>query len=250
MQKLQWVKVLCLTAVWLAGGPAWAGPCMVLGDKAAVVYSEEGERSPAFLTQACEKLKLKSGKAMVSWVSRDGKPQMAPILAEGITRYPAAGNEERSAKVVWAEITTRREVARAAVMRNMAVNEARPATVFVPADGLEIRPGAAANWQLRVGPAGSADLQTVKPVEPGRFVLDRSQLNSGHDYVLEWTDGAMSAQWLWRVVPEAQTRDLDESYASLGQAGLDAEQLPLLKAMWFEQRRLPLNMNLTLKGMP
>lgn len=249
MQKLL-LKMLCLTAVWLAGGQAWAGPCMVLGDKTAVVFSDEGEMSPAFLTQACEKLKLKSGKAMVSWVGRDGKPQMAPILTDGVTRYPAAGNEERSAKVVWAEITTRREVPRAAVMRNMVVNEARPATVYVPPDGLEIRPGAVANWQLRVGAAGSADLQAVKPVEPGRFVLDRSQLNSGQDYMLEWAGGAMPVQWHWRVLPEAQARALDESYASLEQAGLDAEQLQLLKAMWFEQRRLPLNMNLTLNGTP
>lgn len=249
MQKLK-LQVLCLAGALGACGQVWAGPCMVLGEKAAVVYSEEGEKSPAFLTQACEKLKLKSGKAMVSWVGRDGKPQLAPIALDGVTRYPAAGNEERSAKVVWAEITTRREVPRAAVMRNMAVNEARPATVYVPPDGLEIRLGAEANRQLRVGPAGGTTLQTVKSVEPGRFVLDRSQLTQGQDYVLEWTGGASPVQWLWRVVPEGQARALDEHYASLDQAGLDAEQLSVLKAMWFEQLRLPLNMNLIIKGMP
>lgn len=249
MQKLK-LQLLYLAAALGAGGQAWAGPCMVLGEKAAVVYSEEGEKSPAFLTQACERLKLKSGKAMVSWVGSDGKPQMAPIALDGVTRYPAAGSEERSAKVVWAEITTRREVPRAAVMRNMTVNEVRPATVYVPPEGVEIRPDSGVAWQLSLGRSGSTEVLPVKAVGPGRFVLDRNLLRAGHDYLLTWSGGAVPLQWTWRVLPEAQTAALDDNYTTLMQVDLDTEQRNLMKAMWFEQLRLPLNMNLILKGMP
>lgn len=243
-------QMVCAPVVLLAVGHAWAGPCMVMGDKSAVVLSEEGEKSPAFLTQSCEKLKLKSGKAMVSWVERDGKPQMAAIEPNGVARYPRPGNEERSAKVVWAEITTRREAPRAAVMRNLGVNEARPAVVYVPPEGLEIRPDSAAPWQLRLGRAGAADVVAIPAVEPGRFVLSRAQLQPGMDYVLEWTGGGAPIQWAWRVMPETQSHSLDENYNNLLKADLEKDQMVLLKAMWFEQLRLPLNMNLTIKGMP
>lgn len=248
--SFKWISVWGVPFWGLAAGFAWAGPCMVLGDKAAVVYSDEGEKSPAFLTQACERLKLKSGKAMVSWVSRDGKPQMAAIGLDGVARYPAAGNEERSAKVVWAEITTRREVPRAAVMRNMAVGDERPATVYVPLQGLEVRPGTAVAWQLRVGAKAGGEMTPVQAVEPGRYVLDRALLRPGQDVVLEWTGGVVPVQWHWRVLPEAQMLAMDDNHASLAQPDLDAEQQRMLKAMWFEQLRLPVNMNLTLRGTP
>jgi len=238
-----------LVAAWaLCVSLAHAGPCMVMGDKAARVFSEEGERSPAFLTQSCEKLKLISGRAMVSWVGQDGRPQLAPIGEEGVKRYPSPGAEERSAKVVWAEVTNVRGSARPALVRS--IGNSPPAKLYVPPEGVYLYPGKHINGRLRLASKPTGPWADIPIPAVGPLVLDRHLLPAGQEVVLEWSGGEQPIQWHWRMIPDTEQRSLDEKYTLLDGTGLDAEQQGWLRAMWFEQMRLPLNMNLTLKGLP
>ena len=84
---------LAITLIFCSS--ADASTCMILGDKSAIIKSVEGERSPVFVTSDCQALRLVSGKAIASWVGRDGKPRMIPITAQGVEVVPQAGAEER-----------------------------------------------------------------------------------------------------------------------------------------------------------
>lgn len=238
-------SVLAAALVCLAMPSARALPCMVMGEKTAVVVADVGERSPPFLTQSCESLKLKSGSAMVSWIGADGKAQLVPITAAGVQRMPAPGREQRSGKVVWEEITSRREVPRPAVSRSFG--EVKPAVVFVPVDGLKLQPPGSGDWLLRmsVGPEASGSWRDV-PTKHGSHVIERQDLPAGESRWLEWDQAGTIRQLFWRGVDGAELAMLDVAYQELSVPDLDERQRAMLRAMWFDQMRLQVNLDMSL----
>ena len=233
--------VVCLTL--LGGAAAQAATCMVVGEKAARVASMEGERSPVFLTADCAALRLKSGKAMVTWVSRDGKPNFAAIGEGGPERLPTAGSEERSGKVVWAELTTKRESSRPAFMR--ALDEERPARIYIPAAGLELPSNS--GTALKVQRMEGDQLRTVlESSDSSALRLGRDALQAGGTYVLEWTQDGKVDRWRWRVLDADVTGQLDRAQAEIESANLDPEQRRVVTAMLYEQLKLNVNMGFQL----
>lgn len=226
--------------------PVLAVPCMVMGERTAVLSSDEGERSPVFLAQACEKLRLKSGNAFVTWIASDGKPQMAPVNPNGIVGAPSPGREERSAKVVWSELTTNRGASRAALMRSFG--EAKPSRVYVPLDGLRVTAPGNGIWELQLLDEKGARLAGFNNIkESDAVLLSRDHLPPGESRQLIWRQPEVEQAWLWRGVDASELVGLDVGYANVSATQLpDEQQQRLLKAMWFEQMRLPINLKLTM----
>ncbi len=238
------IATSCLATIAALGvATAHAGACMVVGEKTARVVSPEGERSPVFLAADCASLRSRSGSAMVTWVSRDGKPNFAPIGPDGPARLPAPGAEERSGKTVWAELTTRREASRPAFMR--ALDEERPARIYVPEAGLVLpsRPGAALRLQRIDGDA----LRTLfEATDSSALRLGRDALEPGASYVLEWNQEGRLDRWRWQILDEAQTRQLDVAHAEIAATAPDPEQRRIIAAMLFDQLKLRVNMEFEL----
>lgn len=236
-----------LSALVAQVAPTYAASCMVVGESTARVSSAEGEKSPVFLTQACESLRLVSGNAMVTWVARDGKPNFAPIGPTGPQRVPTAGAEERSGKSVWAELSTKREAVRPAFMR--ALDEERPARVYVPVAGLSLpsKPGT----QLKVTLIDGAQQRTVLEASGAQnLTLGRDALQLGSQYTLEWSQDGRSDKWRWKLLSEAETLKLDESHSQIVGSGLSPDQTRIVEAMFYEQLKLNVNMGFALAGKP
>lgn len=229
----------------ITSSAAHALSCMVIGDRAAVVHTAEGDRSPAFLTPACESLRLKSGKASVSWVSRDGKPHIAPIETGGVTGLPSAGAEERSASLVWKELTSKREAQRVAYMR--AFDTTHATRVFVPASGLIVPIAAATTVRLlEVDNEAERIVTTHAPGTETEMQFSRETLLPGKQYVLELTSLEKTERRLWRVTEAAEQAEIDADLEQIAKDVSDVQQQRILAAMLFEQRRLPLNLELSI----
>ncbi|MDD0840870.1 hypothetical protein PSQ40_20005 [Curvibacter sp. HBC61] len=251
--RLGW-PVLALTLALAAGaGAAQATTCMVMGERSAVVRTPEGDKSPVFLSQACESLRLVSGKALVSWVGRDGKPQMVPVGVNGVERLPAPGAEERPASSVWAELTSKRDAQRSAYMR--ALGDDKATRLYLPEAGLSLRARAGSTVKLARLQEGSEPVWQERPVpDSGTVLLERAWFQPGAVYQLDWEAPADSAatpdagaeRWRVRPVSEPEQRALDERFQQVAQAMPEASQQLLLQAMVYEQLKLPLNLRLTL----
>ncbi len=240
------IRTLAMLGIWLAPGAAHALSCMVVGETTAKVQSGSGVESPPFLSESCESLKLVSGKAMVSWIARNGKPHFSPITAEGVSGLPGPGAEERSASMVWSEMTSKREAQRPAFMR--ALDMERPARAYIPADGL-------------VFPAATCDALSVKLIDgvsetlvyekksgeagPGR--VTRQGLVPGALFVVEIKGVTTFERWLLKLIEADEATRIEVQVADIASAGIDAGQQRILEAMLYEQLRLPVNMALTIQ---
>lgn len=236
--------LLALSALGAANA-AHAVSCMVVGDKTALVETGEGQKSPAFMSKTCESLKLVSGKAMVSWIARDGKPNFSPVTASGVKELPAVGAEERSAMVVWSEITSKRELSRPAFMR--ALDEERPARIYIPKDGV-------------IFPAATGDVLSVKvlngqtekvvfkkeQVEGKPLYLTPENLPKEGAFIVELSGSDKTERWPLRLVSAADASKIEAQLASIDAVEVDAAQRTILRAMLFEQLKLRVNMELTM----
>lgn len=223
-----------------------AGSCMVVGEKTAMVHSQEGLKSPVFHTQSCESLRLISGKAMVSWVSRDGKAHFAPIGPQGVDVMPSAGAEERSGNVVWAELTSVREATRPVFMR--AIGTEQPTRVFVPAGGLVLPKQSGA--ELRMFNVKNEQQTLVllrKADDMAPIVFTRAQIQPGGTYKLEWRKGDELEQWTWVAINEDEVQAIEAEIKEIDASVSEPNQRRVVTAMLFEQRRLKMNRQLALQ---
>lgn len=235
--------------VLLVGFSAWniaaAASCIVVGDKTAKVKSNTGEKSPVFLTTDCSSLRAVSGKAMVSWVSRDGKVSFAPIGINGPERQPTAGNEERSGNVVWSELTSTRQTRRPAFMRAFGDEKAVP--VYVPEAGILIKPKVGESLRLLLIDEGAETLvMNSRDAQP--FLITREVVKLGATYQLEWTKVGNIETEKWKLLSAADTERLDAQYKEVQVADLDEEQRKVVTAMLFEQLKLATNMRIVLSS--
>lgn len=245
MFKKQWKKIIsgfvigstvgCLSSL------AQATSCIVMGEQTARVTSAEGEKSPVFLTSACESLRLISGKAMVSWVSRDGKPHFAPIALGGPALLPTAGAEERSANIVWAELTSKREVDRPAFMR--AMREDRPSQVYIPPEGLTLTARSDADFSILSLDGNIEKLIFDKKSSDNRpILLTRDLIKAGGTYVVEWHHGADTEKLRWQAIDSSETARIDSQSDEIRKMVSDATQRRIMMSMVYEQLRLRVNM--------
>ena len=220
---------------------AQAISCMVMGEHSARVQSAEGEKSPVFLTAACESLRLISGKAMVSWVSRDGKPHFVPIGRGGPEILPTAGADERSANVVWSELTSKREVDRPAFMR--AMTEERPSRVYVPPEGLALTAKSDADFSILAidGDAGKP-IFDKKSTDTRPILLTRDLIKPGTVYLVEWHHGSTTERLKWQTVDSAESARIDSQYQDIRSSIDDEAQRHIMMSMLYEQLRLRVNM--------
>jgi len=230
-------------ALACASLPAQAVSCMVLGEGSARVQAVEGEKSPVFLTASCESLRLISGKALVSWVSRDGKPHFAAIGKEGAATLPTAGADERAANVAWAELSSRRETDRPAFMR--ALNEEHPARVYIPAEGLALAVKPDADFRI-LALQGETETPVFQKTaaDTAPILLTRDRILSGAAYVIEWRHPESVERVKWQTVSEAETTRIDEEFRHIDADIADAAQRRIVRNMMFEQSRLRVNMSL------
>ena len=222
---------------------AFAVSCIVVGEKTAKVQSSKGEKSPVFLADDCVSLRAISGKAMVSWVSKEGKVSFAPIGVNGPERHPVVGSEERSGKVVWAELTSTRETRRPAFMRAFGDEKAVP--VYLPEAGILIKPKMGESLKIVSIKDGSETLLADIP-EALPFLIARESLKLGTTYQLEWTKVGNVEKEKWKFLDGEETMRLDAQYKEIQESGMDQEQLKIVTAMLFEQLKLVTNMRLTL----
>jgi hypothetical protein len=222
---------------------ALAMPCMVLGDRDSVVVSTEGTRSPVFQTSACETLKLKSGKALATWISEDGKPQLAPIGHDGVSNLPPyAPSVHSTGRSVWSEITSQRSTRRQAMMRSLGEVQASP--VYIPPEGLELTGLSEKHIQIRSG----KDIGAARIIEPiirdGTTTITRSLIQSGENIWIDVDDGVVSKVYWWTPVQANRLTEYDDAYGTVIQQPLDAQQKNILAAMWFEKMNLSVNKDL------
>lgn len=222
---------------------ACAVSCIVVGEKTAKVQSSKGEKSPVFLADDCVSLRAISGKAMVSWVSKEGKVNFAPIGVNGPERHPVVGSEERSGKLVWAELTSTRETRRPAFMR--AFGEDKTALVYLPEAGILIKPKAGESLKIVSIKEGVETLVVDSP-EALPFFIARESLKLGTTYQFEWTNGGNVEKEKWKFLDGEETMRLDTQYKEIQESGMDQEQLKIVTAMLFEQLKLVTNMRLLL----
>lgn len=234
----------------LSCGAAHAIACLVVGERTARVQTSEGERSPVFMAPQCESLRQISGKALASWVGRDGKPRLLPIGPKGVEQLPEPGAEERSVNVVWTELSSKREAQRPAYMR--AVGDERPPRVYLPPEGLVLVARAEVDSELRVASLDGereTAAQTV-PVRSGNPVrLTREMIASAGVYLVQIKRGDLVEQWRWRALPAAETQRIDAQLVELSQNLSDGQQQLLVQAMLFEQLKLRTNLELTLQSL-
>ena len=241
MAVKQWKKLLSVVVTSAMPLVVHATSCMVMGERTARIQSAEGEKSPVFLTGVCESLRLISGKAMVSWVSRDGKPHFAPITPAGPAMLPTAGADERSANVVWAELTSKREVDRPAFMR--AMSEERPSRVYVPPEGLALTAKPDADFTIL-----SLEGEIEKPIfdkkstDTKPILLTREQIKPGNVYLVEWHHGNTIEKLKWQTVDSAETARIDSQYEEIRSTIGDEAQRRIMMSMLYEQLRLRVNM--------
>lgn len=228
---------------------AFALSCMVVGEKTARVQTSEGQMSPVFMSRSCETLKLISGKAMVSWISRDGKPNFSPIGPEGVSKLPAPGSDERSANVVWTEISSNREAKRPAFMR--ALDQERPARLYIPIEGLVFPAAAESVVTVKlVGEKSETLIVEKKQSEAEPLRLSRETLTAGSTFAIEITGGSKKERWLVKQVDANEAARIDQQISELSSAGIDSSQQQVLQAMLYEQLKLPVNMSLALQVTP
>ena len=241
MSVKRWKITVVAAALSSFALSAHAISCMVLGEHSARVQSFEGEKSPVFLTSACESLRLISGKAMVSWVSRDGKPHFAPIAIGGPALLPTAGAEERSANVVWAELTSKREVDRPAFMR--AMSEERPSRVYIPPEGLTLTAKPDADFSILLLDGNVEKLIFDKKSSDKRpILLTRDLIKAGGTYLVEWHHGANTEKLRWQAVDSSETARIDSQYDEIRSRVDDVAQRRIMMSMVYEQLRLRVNM--------
>lgn len=222
---------------------AAATSCIVVGDRTAKVQSSNGERSPVFLTGDCASLRSVSGKAMITWVSKDGKVNFSPIGFSGPERQPVAGSEERSGNVVWAELSTTRETRRPAFMRSLSDEKA--VAVYIPETGVLIKPKAGENLRILSTEAG-VDTLMMEGGEEKPLLITRDKFKLGSTYLLEWTKGDNVDKEKWKLLGLADSLNIDVNYKDLQEADLDQEQRKIVTAMLFEQLKLITNMRIAL----
>lgn len=241
MSVKQWKKILSVVVLSGLLSAAHATSCMVMGEHTARIHSDEGEKSPVFLTGACESLRLISGKAMVSWVSRDGKPHFAAITPAGPALLPTAGAEERSANVVWAELTSKREVDRPAFMR--AMSQERPSRVYVPPEGLALTAKPDADFTI-LSLEGDVEKRIFdkKSTDTKPILLTRDQIKPGSVYLVEWHHGSTIEKLKWQTVDAAETAHIDSQYEEIRRTIGDEIQRRIMMSMLYEQLRLRVNM--------
>ena len=235
--------------VLAVGLSAWslaaATSCIVVGEKTAKVKSNAGEKSPVFLTNDCASLRAISGKAMVSWVSKEGKVSFAPIGANGPERQPTAGSEERSGNVVWAELSSTRQTRRPAFMRAFGDEKAVP--VYVPEAGILIKPKVGESLRvLSVEDGIETSVMDSREVQP--FLITRNTLKPGSTYQLEWTKTGNIEKEKWKLLGLTDTLRLDSQYKEVQDADVDQEQRKVITAMLFEQLKLTTNMRIVLSN--
>lgn len=240
---------LLFTCVFGAISFAHAEPvsCMVLGDKSARIKSVEGEKSPIFMTEDCQALRLVSGKATASWIGKDGKPRMIPITASGVESVPEAGAEERSSKVVWAELTTRREAQVPAYMRNVGAE--RPPAIYVPREKLVLIARLENRAEVTVL-AQSGESVYSASIEPGNEVaLTRGNLANDGIYEVRIRQLESLQSWRWKMVSEVDARKLDSAFDLIEEVSSNPADRAVLRAMLFDQFKLRTNMDLQLQAM-
>ncbi|EGF33018.1 hypothetical protein IMCC9480_1412 [Oxalobacteraceae bacterium IMCC9480] len=241
MRSNQWTVPFVLVAMSGAAVSAHATSCMVMGERTAKVQSAEGIKSPVFLAADCESLRLVSGKAMVSWVSRDGKPHFEPIGADGTRLLPTAGAEERSGNVVWAELASKREVERPAFMR--ALSEERPARVYIPPEGLALAARPDADFQILALEGDTEKLVFDKKAsDTTAILLTRTHIQPGGMYIVEWHHAATVERLKWQALGSAESTHIDEQYQQIRSTISDEAQRRIMMGMLFEQLRLRVNM--------
>ena len=224
---------------------AAAVSCIVVGEKTAKVQSSNGEKSPVFLASDCASLRIISGKAMVTWVSKDGKVSFAPIDASGPKQQPVMGSEERSGKVAWAELTTTRETRRPAFMR--ALGDEKAALVYIPESGILTKPKSGESLKIFSIDEGVETLVADVP-EAQSFLITRDVVKPGPTYRLEWTKAGAVEKENWKLLGSAETIGVDVQYKEVQEVALDQDQRRLVTAMLFEQLKLATNMRMTLSG--
>ena len=238
-------SIFVLVAGFSALNLATAASCIVVGDKTAVVKSSAGEKSPVFLTNDCASLRSISGKAMVSWVSKDGKVSFAPIGPNGPERQPMAGSEERSGNVVWAELSSTRQTRRPAFMRAFGDEKAVP--VYVPEAGILIKPKVGESVKvLSVEDGVETLVMDSSKMQP--FLITRATLKPGSTYQLEWTNAGNIEKEKWKILESTELLRLDTQYKEVQDAELDQEQRKVITAMLFEQLKLLTNMRIVLSS--
>ena len=224
---------------------AFAVSCIVVGEKTARVQSSKGEKSPVFLADDCVSLRAISGKAMVSWVSREGKVNFAPIGVDGPERHPLVGSEDRSGKVVWAELTSTRETRKPAFMR--AFGDEKAVSVYLPEAGILIKPKMGERLKITSIQEGVETLVVDSP-EATPFLITRELSRLGTIYQLEWTKSEHVEKEKWKFLDGEETMRLDAQYKEIQDSGMDQEQLKIIIAMLFEQLKLVTNMRLLLSN--
>ena len=188
---------------------AFAVSCIVVGEKTAKVQSSKGEKSPVFLADDCVSLRAISGKAMVSWVSKEGKVNFAAIGVNGPERHPLVGSEDRSGKVVWAELSTTRETRRPAFMRAFGDEKAVP--VYLPEAGILIKPKMGESLKIVSIKDGIETLVADSP-EALPFLIARESLKLGTTYQLERTTAGNVEREKWKFLDGEETMRLDTQY--------------------------------------
>ena len=222
---------------------AFAVSCIVVGEKTAKVQSSKGEKFPVFLADDCDSLRAISGKAMVSWVSKEGKVNFSPIGVNGPERHPLVGSEDRSGKVVWAELTSTRETRRPAFMRSFGDEKA--VSVYLPEAGILIKPKMGESLKIFSIKDG-VETMVVNSSEAKPFLIARESSKLGMTYQLEWTTGEKVEKEKWKFLDGEETMRVDTQYKEIQQYGMDQEQIKIVTAMLFEQLKLATNMRFTL----
>ena len=223
--------------------------CMVLGEPTARITTSQGERSPVFIAAACDALRLISGKAQASWIGRDGKPHMVSITPQGVTAVPAAGREERSVNVVWAELTTTREKQQPAYMRSVGTE--RLPKVYIPLRGLTVVSKVDGEAVLHIKPAeegSAAGVASEASIASGQpVIIARDRLVPGESYVIQIQRGHLIEEWRWQALPLAEVGAVDTHMAEIASLVDDPTQRGLMQAMLFEQLKLRPNLDLEMQ---
>jgi hypothetical protein len=228
--------ILTLLVGVLTAQHSLATSCMVIGDKAARVQALEGEKSPYFFTQACESLRLISGKAMVTWVAQDGKPNFAPIATTGPERVPSTGTQERSGSDFWTELTSRRASQRSASMRDLG--EPKPVPIYIPAAGMDLPPKPGTALRIFAMEGESKNLVFETP-SAARVRLTRDLIQPGVTYIVEWSQGQGWGKW--KALSEQEMNQLDGQVQAVQAAVADEVQRRIVTAMLYRQLKLPVN---------
>jgi len=245
MLKLFGRVVFAMLLTMALSSIAQATSCMVMGEKTAVVHTENGNKSPVFLSEACEELRLVSGKALVSWVARDGKPHFVPIGPNGVEQLPSPGGDERPANSVWAELTSKRDAQRSAYMRDLGNDNAT--RFYVPTAGMILAGKTDTKFRL-IAVQDSAEhiLMTQNMTEGTPVTLASTLFEPGAVYLLEWMQGEQVESWRIRLISAPEQAMLDQHTSEIKKIINDEDQRAIMLGMLYEQHHLPFNLRLSL----